>query len=233
MTALLLAQELFLLAHQEESAKACLHPRSGQRVGWGAPGEFASEELVAADGRALTALVGAPWHPLLASVYAELLQSDRPRTAQHWVNRLARGAEATAFAGGSVLAERGVLAEQPRRVLGLFPATSWPEVDPEPEGELRHRLTCVVVEDALPDPRTAYSSGCSAPSDWWADSSTRNTASTPIPARRTSPVGDRNGYLRSCLTREPGCSIGHHGRGGHPDVPPKQTDSFLGRPFTG
>ena len=59
MTALLLAQELFLLAHQEESAKACLHPRSGQRVGWGAPGEFASEELVAADGRALTALVGA------------------------------------------------------------------------------------------------------------------------------------------------------------------------------
>jgi hypothetical protein len=28
-------------------------------------------------------------------------------------------------------------------------------VDPEPERELRHRLTCVLVEDALPDPRTA------------------------------------------------------------------------------
>jgi hypothetical protein len=28
-------------------------------------------------------------------------------------------------------------------------------VDPEPERELRHQLTCVLVEDALPDPRTA------------------------------------------------------------------------------
>ena len=56
---------------------------------------------------------------------------------------------------GQSLAERGVLAEQHRKILGLFPATSWPEVDPEPERELRHRLTCVLVEDALPDPRTA------------------------------------------------------------------------------
>jgi hypothetical protein len=28
-------------------------------------------------------------------------------------------------------------------------------VDPEPERELRHRLTCVLVEDALPGSRTA------------------------------------------------------------------------------
>ena len=109
---------------------------------------------MAADGKALTALAGAPSHPLLASAHAELLKSEKPRTAQPWVNRLPAALKPIRSGVGQSRAERGVLAERHRKVLGLFPATSWPEVDPEPERELRHRLTCVLVEDALPDPRT-------------------------------------------------------------------------------
>jgi hypothetical protein len=71
------------------------------------------------------------------------------------VNRLPAALKPLRTQVGQSLAERGVLAERHRKVLGIFPATSWPEVNPEPERELRHRLTCVLVEDTLPDPRTA------------------------------------------------------------------------------
>lgn len=155
MTALLLAEEIFLLAHNEESGKANGTLALDNGLAGALLLDLAAEELVAAEGKALTALAGAPSHPLLTSAHAELLQSDKPRTAQHWVNRLPAALKPLRSQVGQSLAERGVLAEKHRKVLGLFPATSWPEVDPEPERELRHRLTCVLVEDALPDPRTA------------------------------------------------------------------------------
>jgi len=42
-----------------------------------------------------------------------------------------------------------------KKVWGLFPTTSWPEVNPEPERTLRERLTAVLVDGAHPDVRTA------------------------------------------------------------------------------
>jgi hypothetical protein len=56
---------------------------------------------------------------------------------------------------GQSLVARGVLAEQGHKVLGLFPTTAWPEVDPAPERALRQRLTGVLVQGAAPDPQTA------------------------------------------------------------------------------
>jgi len=155
MTALLLAEEIFLLAHHEESGKASGTLALDSGLAGALLLDLAAEELVAADGKALTALVGAPSHPLLAAAHAELLHSDKPRTAAHWVNRLPAALKPLRSQVGQSLAERGVLAEQHRKVLGLIPTTSWPEVDPEPERELRQRLACVLVEDALPDARTA------------------------------------------------------------------------------
>ena len=155
MTALLLAEEIFLLTHDEESGKANGTLALDNGLAGALLLDLAAEELVAADGKAVTAVAGTASHPLLASAHAELLHSDKPRTAQYWVNRLPAALKPLGLQVGQSLAERGVLAEQRRKVLGLFPTTSWPEVDPAPEQELRHRLTGVLVEDAQPDAHTA------------------------------------------------------------------------------
>lgn len=155
MTVLLLAEEVFLLSHDEESGKAGGTLALDNGLAGALLLDLAVEELVAVDGKALAARDGAASHPLLASAHAELLRSHKPRTAQHGVNRLPAALKPLRSQVGRSLAERGVLAEQRRKVLRLFPATRWPEVDPAPERDLRHRLTSVLVEDALPDPHTA------------------------------------------------------------------------------
>jgi hypothetical protein len=50
--------------------------------------DLAAEELVAPDGQAVIPVARTASHPLLALAHAKLLESDTPRTAQHWVNRL-------------------------------------------------------------------------------------------------------------------------------------------------
>jgi hypothetical protein len=50
---------------------------------------------------------------------------------------------------------RGVLSSERHKLLGLFPTTRYPEVDPGPESALRSRLRAVLVEGAEPDPDTA------------------------------------------------------------------------------
>ncbi|GAA2506801.1 GPP34 family phosphoprotein [Streptomyces thermolineatus] len=53
------------------------------------------------------------------------------------------------------LADRGLVREEQRRVLGLFPVRRYPEADGSVERELRSRLAAVVLENARPDERTA------------------------------------------------------------------------------
>lgn len=155
MTTMLLAEEIFLIAHQGESGKAGGTLALDNGLAGALLLDLASEELVAADGKNLTAVAGTASHPLLASAHAELLRSDRPRTAQHWVSRLPAALKPLRSQVGQSLAGRGVLSEQHRKVLGLFPTTSWPEVDPAPERELRQRLAGVLVQDTDPDPHMA------------------------------------------------------------------------------
>jgi len=71
------------------------------------------------------------------------------------VNGLPRKLKPLAAQVGQSLADRGVLAEQRAKVLGIFPTTRWPEVDPNPERELRQRLTGVLVQGVEPGPHTA------------------------------------------------------------------------------
>ncbi len=152
---MLLAEEIFLLAHQDESGKAGGTVALDNGLAGALLLDLAAEELVAADGKNLTAVAGTASHPILAAAHTELLRSDKPRTAQHWVSRLPAALKPLRTQVGQSLAGRGVLSEQHRKVLGLFPTTSWPEVDPAPERELRQRLAGVLVQDADPDPHLA------------------------------------------------------------------------------
>lgn len=49
------------------------------------------------------------------------------------------------------LVAAGVLSESKRKVLGLFPKTSWPAADDGPEAELRTRISAVLDEGEQPD----------------------------------------------------------------------------------
>ncbi|MFE6905116.1 GOLPH3/VPS74 family protein [Streptomyces erythrochromogenes] len=53
------------------------------------------------------------------------------------------------------LGERGLVAEQVRKVLGVFPQRRYPEVDGTVERALRERLAAAVLGNARPDDRTA------------------------------------------------------------------------------
>ena len=152
---LLLAEEIFLLAYNEESGKSDGTLALDNGLAGALLLDLAAEELVVAEGKDLRAVAGTAWHPILAAAHAELLRGDRTRTASHWVNKLPAALKPLRLQVGQSLAERGVLSEQHRKVLGLFPTTSWPEVDPTPELELRGRLADVLVGDTAPDPHTA------------------------------------------------------------------------------
>jgi len=155
MTPLLLAEEIFLLTHHDESGKASGTLALDNGLAGALLLDLAAQELVAAEGKEITAVAGTASHPLLATAHAELLHSDKPRTAQYWVSRLPRALRPIGSKVGQSLAERGVLNEERHKVLGLFPATRWPELDATPELELRRRLRGVLVDDADPDPNTA------------------------------------------------------------------------------
>ena len=155
MTALLLAEELFLLTHREESGRG----RAVTALDSGYAGalllELAADGLVeVVDGR-LRALPGAPAHPLLAAAHRELAESARVRRPDYWVTRLPRPLRPLGDRLGASLVERGVLRRQRGRRLLVLPTTTWPEADPAPERELRRRLLAVLVDGAEPEPRLA------------------------------------------------------------------------------
>lgn len=49
------------------------------------------------------------------------------------------------------LAAAGILTKEKRKVLGIFPSTSWPTADGGPEAELRSRITAVLDGGEQPD----------------------------------------------------------------------------------
>lgn len=53
------------------------------------------------------------------------------------------------------LAEQGILSEEKRKALGIFPTTRWPAADSSHEDELRRQLQNALVGGVDPEPRTA------------------------------------------------------------------------------
>lgn len=153
MSELLLAEELFLLTHDEASGKTDWVTALDQGLAAGLLLDLAAAELVVADGDDLRAVRGEPAHPLLAEARDAISQSGKARGTKGWVGKLPSALKPLATKVGQSLAERGVLEERRRKVLGLFPTTQWPELDPAPEQALRKRLRTVLEDGAEPSPR--------------------------------------------------------------------------------
>jgi hypothetical protein len=153
MTDLLIAEELFLLAHDDESGRA----RSVVAIDNGYAGalllDLAAEGLVIADGSNLRAVDGSASHPLLRAAHDHVAASDKARNARHWVTKLPSAMKPLTERIGRSLADRGILDERHGKTLGLFPSTVWPEIDPAPERELRDQLDLVLVRGGVPTDR--------------------------------------------------------------------------------
>jgi len=116
----------------------------------------ADEHVVAADGPP-------PAHELLRDAHAAIAASEKRRTAKGWVSRLPRHLKPLRTRLARGLVGRGVLAEEHKKLLGLLPATRFPEADPAPERDLRARLRDVLVVGREPTEEEALLVGLLEP----------------------------------------------------------------------
>ncbi|MBX6381958.1 MAG: GPP34 family phosphoprotein [Microbispora sp.] len=88
----------------------------------------------------------------LDTTLTRISEEPRPRKADWWVGKLRAGKLRKRLL--TRLAARGVLSEQEGKILGIFPTTRYPELDPSPERGVRERVGSVLA-GAEPDERTA------------------------------------------------------------------------------
>ncbi|MFF3670909.1 GOLPH3/VPS74 family protein [Microtetraspora malaysiensis] len=148
-----IAEEILLLAYREDTGK----PQIGSieldaAVAGAVLAELAVNNRIDLDGKAVVAKDAAPLDDAeLDAALARIAGETRRRKPEWWVGKL----DSRKLRGRllSRLAERGILSEEQTKVLGIFPSTRYPELDPAPERELRQRVQSV-FDGATPDERT-------------------------------------------------------------------------------
>jgi hypothetical protein len=153
MTTLTLSEEVMLLSLDDDSGAA----KERGNVGWAAGGGVLVELTLAGRVDIRENKVGvqdsAPTGvPYLDDQLARVVEHGRPWKVQDCLRAVSKDA---ADGATQALVDRGVLREEKKKVLGLFPTRRYPEVDGAGEEEVRGRLDRVVVQGADPDERTA------------------------------------------------------------------------------
>ncbi|MFD5147363.1 GPP34 family phosphoprotein [Streptomyces sp. NPDC058401] len=151
-----LAEEIMLLSLDDESGSV----KQRQAVGWAVAGalllELVLAERVQVSGKYLELLDAPPTGEELLDGRVELLRAwmrDRSkRRVTEWLTKDQAKAVAPVV---ERLVGRGVVVEERRKALGVFPVRRYPEADGAAERELRERLAAAVAKGAEPDERTA------------------------------------------------------------------------------
>ncbi len=153
MTTLTLSEEVMLLSLDDDSGAA----REQANVGWAAGGGVLVELTLSGrvdigDDKVTVRDAEPTGVPYLDEQLARIVEHGRPWKVKDSLHAAAKDA-----AGGATqaLVDRGLLREEKKRILGLFPTRRYPEVDGTGEDEVRGRLNQVVMEGADPDERTA------------------------------------------------------------------------------
>ncbi|UYQ63947.1 GOLPH3/VPS74 family protein [Streptomyces peucetius] len=155
--AVTLGEEIMLLSLDDESGAA----KDRQSAGWAVAGGILLDLVLAgrvsvSDGRVRVTDQAPTGVALLDGRLEQLAawaaQRSKPRKVTDWLTK-----DHSKAVGATIdsLRERGLVAEEQHRVLGLFPVRRYPEADGAAERELRERLASVVLHDAAPDDRTA------------------------------------------------------------------------------
>ncbi|WP_329339012.1 GPP34 family phosphoprotein [Streptomyces sp. NBC_00663] len=149
-----LGEQLLLLSLDDESGAE----RESAKVAWAIAAATLVELALAGrvevgdDQRVVVIDPTPPGTPGLDAALAEIVAWDKPGRVKDWLTHLKKDAVAAASRG---LLDRGLVREEVKKVLGLFPVRRYPEADPTAETALRERLEDAVLRGATPDPRTA------------------------------------------------------------------------------
>lgn len=153
MTTLTLSEEVMLLSLDDDSGVA----KGRGNVGWAAGGGILVEltlrgRIDIGDDRVSVRDADPTGVPYLDEQLARIVDHGRPWKVADCLRAVAKDAAGEAT---QALVDRGLLREEKKRVLGLFPTRRYPEVDGAGEAEVRRRLDGVVLEGIDPDERTA------------------------------------------------------------------------------
>ncbi|WP_229399822.1 GOLPH3/VPS74 family protein [Micromonospora okii] len=153
MTGVVLAEELLLLAYDDESGKATM-PRISLDLGMAAAVlvELALAGRIAyADGNLTVADPTGTGEPILDDVLGRIA-ADTPHTPSSWVQRLRHGLRDRILGD---LVRRGVVRDVEETELGFILVHRYPTADASVEEDTRGRLAEALAGGQLPDERTA------------------------------------------------------------------------------
>lgn len=148
-----IAEELLLLAHDEESGTALVRETAVDVTLTGAVlAELTLAGRLGLEGDQLMVLDRSPTSDEELDDVLATIAADQPRAPKWWLDRLTNPQRRWSLLAR--LAERGVLSERHGRVLGLFRSTQYPELDPSVERGIRERVAGV-LDGAAPDERVS------------------------------------------------------------------------------
>jgi hypothetical protein len=151
-----LTEDLVLLLLDPRTGRSLVDGMSLDRgIGGALLLDLAARERITADGDGARAPLrvsdpGPTGDPLLDEAIGRLAGS--PVRAQKAVERLARRTRVPLL---ERLVDRGLVKREKSRMLGVFPATTWPPADPAPRAELHRRVEAVLRDGEEPDQHLA------------------------------------------------------------------------------
>ncbi|WP_433792188.1 GOLPH3/VPS74 family protein [Actinoplanes sp. CA-252034] len=154
MTSIPLAEELLLLAYDDQSGKAT-GSRIGLDLGMAAAIlidlALANRVAYAADGY-LKVVDATPIGDPVADAVLEKISTEEPHTPAQWLQRLRHRLRTRVLED---LCARGVVQDVDETQLGVIHVHRYPTTDPAYEAEIRGRLAAALTGNTLPDERTA------------------------------------------------------------------------------
>jgi hypothetical protein len=154
--AITLAEEIMLLSLDDESGSVKQRQAAGWAVAGGILLELVLAERVSVAGKYLELADTTPTGEHLLDSRTALIKTwMRGRSKRRVTEWLTKDQAKAVRAALESLCERGMVVEEKRKALGVFPIRRYPEADGAVEGELRERLRAVVLDGAEPDMRTA------------------------------------------------------------------------------
>ncbi|MGK5738305.1 GOLPH3/VPS74 family protein [Micromonospora sp. URMC 103] len=153
MTGVALAEELLLLAYDDETGKATM-PRISLDLGMAAAVliELALAGRVAYTDGNLTVVDPTPTGEPVADGVLARMAADTPHSASSWVQRLRHGLRDRILGD---LCSQGVVRDVDETELGFIHVHRYPVVDRTVEADTRRRLAEALTGGAAPDERTA------------------------------------------------------------------------------
>ncbi len=154
--AITLAEEIMLLSLDDESGAAKQRQAAAWAVAGGLLLDLVLAGRVAVAGKRVAVADATPTgEPLLDERLALLKAWIGDRDGRRVTDWLTKDQSKAVAPTVERLCARGVVVEEKRKAMGLFPVRRYPEADGTVERELRDRLSTVVLHAGEPDARTA------------------------------------------------------------------------------